>query len=332
MTKNLIALMVLLTLSANTFAQTKKADTVIVELAKTSRIVLTIKDRSDLPTLYTYDYQALFKDILKKIEAKDSTIIPFSVRDSTTVVKTDDDDAEWPTYSNDNEDDDSDRYENKKDKSHYRKGTWQSFNFDLGTNNYLANGKFPDVDNANYSVRPWGSWYLGLNSTQKTRIHGKFFLEWGLGVSWYNFKFQNDAIVISKDDSGVTFTEDVRDIDTKKSKLTACFVNASLVPVIDFGGSRHKARFWDGNSGFRIGVGPYVGYRIDSYSKVVYKENGDLEKDRNHSNFYLNNLRYGARLQVGFRNTDLFFNYDINELFAENRGPKLNAFSFGVIF
>ena len=30
--------------------------------------------------------------------------------------------------------------------------------------------------------------------------------------------------------------------------------------------------------------------------------------------------------------TDLFFNYDLNELFAEGKGPKLNAFSFGVIF
>ena len=82
---------------------------------------------------------------------------------------------------------------------------------------------------------------------------------------------------------------------------------------------------------FRIGLGPYIGYRISSHSKLVYKDDG-REKEKDRDSFYLNNFRYGARLQIGYRSTDLFFNYDINELFEEGKGPKLNAFSFGVIF
>jgi hypothetical protein len=90
---------------------------------------------------------------------------------------------------------------------------------------------------------------------------------------------------------------------------------------------------WDGyGNSFRIGAGPYVGYRIASRSKLVYSEDGDVEKEKDRDSFYLNNLRYGARLQLGFRSTDLFFNYDLNELFVEGKGPKLNAFSFGIIF
>ena len=46
----------------------------------------------------------------------------------------------------------------------------------------------------------------------------------------------------------------------------------------------------------------------------------------------MNNLRYGLRLQFGFRDTDFFFNYDLNELFSAGKGPKVNAFSFGVSF
>ena len=89
---------------------------------------------------------------------------------------------------------------------------------------------------------------------------------------------------------------------------------------------------WDGNNNsFRIGLGPYIAYRISSHSKLVYNDGG-REKDKNTDNFYLNNFRYGMRLQLGYRSTDLFFNYDLNELFVEGRGPKLNAFSFGVIF
>ena len=90
--------------------------------------------------------------------------------------------------------------------------------------------------------------------------------------------------------------------------------------------------FFDGDhyESFRIGIGPYVGYRIDSYSKNVIEVDGEKHKDRNHENFYLDNFRYGLRLQIGFRDTDLFFNYDLNELFTAGKGPKLNAFSFGI--
>lgn len=310
-------------------AQPKKADTVVVELAKKSKMVLTIGDRADLPTLKTYDYAALFADIIRKLEAKDTTILPS--QPNTIVTETE---PEWPGYSNKEKDEDNDwSKENTKRKTkYYGKKTWQSFNIDFGTNNILENGSFPDDNNQLYAVRPWGSWYIGLNSTQRTRIAGKFFLEWGFGVSWYNFKFQNDGTVITKGNDNVAFGEIAADLSPVKSKLTVTYLNASLVPVIDFGSNRHKVRFWDSDEAFRIGVGPYVGYRIDSYAKNVYKENGDKERDRNRSNFYLNNLRYGARLQVGYRGTDLFFNYDLNELFADNRGPSLNAFSFGIIF
>jgi hypothetical protein len=139
-------------------------------------------------------------------------------------------------------------------------------------------------------------------------------------------------VKIIKDDLGIQFVEDMRDVNFKKSKLSASYVHASLVPIVDFGGHSRKSRFWDGyNNSFRIGLGPYVGYRISSHSKLVYKDDG-REKEKDNDSFYLNNFRYGLRLQLGYRSTDLFFNYDLNELFSEGKGPKLNAFSFGVVF
>jgi len=64
----------------------------------------------------------------------------------------------------------------------------------------------------------------------------------------------------------------------------------------------------------------------------VYSEGGDKKKEKHHDNYYLTNLRYGVRLQVGFDDVDFFFNYDINNMFADNKGPQLNAFSFGISF
>jgi hypothetical protein len=34
---------------------------------------------------------------------------------------------------------------------------------------------------------------------------------------------------------------------------------------------------------------------------------------------------------MSVRSLDVFFNYDLNDLFNEGRGPELNAFSFGII-
>jgi hypothetical protein len=310
-------------------AQTKNADTVIVPLANASKVIFIMNDRDDLKILRQYDFQALFADVLKRIESNDSTV----ARDTTLIVR----EVIRIDKDEDHQDHDHDGDGNCHHGHHWKRGrigrTWQSTNVDLGINNYLSNDQFPD-GNEPYAVRPWGSWYAAVNSIQRTRVSRNFFLEWGLGVSWYNFKFQKDNIVVTKDDVGVHFTEDIRGLDYVKSKLSATYLNASLVPLIDVGNHGRKSRMWDDDhsSNFRIGFGPYVGYRIGSKSKLVYEENGDNEKEKNKDNFYLNNLRYGARLQLGFRSTDFFFNYDMNDLFAEGRGPKLNAISFGVIF
>lgn len=304
----------------------QKTDTVVVELAKTSRVVFTIKDHADLAVLRQYDFQALFSDILNRIESKQA-ILPQDTPRVTTPSE--------PAEVNWDDDNDDDK-EWHRSRSYRSRRTRHSFNLDLGLNNYLQDGKFPDETNELYTVRPWGSWYVAITSVQHTPISGKLFLEWGLGMSWYTFKFENDNVVMSKDDNGVVFFEDLDPLKSySKSKLSMSFVSAYLIPMLDFGGYGDKTRFWDsGGSKFRIGLGPYAGYRIGSHSKVVYKEDDDKEKDKNKDNFYLENFRYGLRLQLGIRSTDLFFNYDLNELFTTSQpnNPKLNAFSFGIIF
>lgn len=297
-------------------------DTVVVNLTESSKVVLTVGDKDDIDVLRDYDFQQLFSDVLDSLEGK---TINTRAADSTK--------EETETYSwEDNDEDEYDEeYEWDDHKYERRWRTTQSFNFDLGTSNFLSDGKFPDSENAPYAVRPWGSWYVGLNSIQRTRVGRNFFVEWGLGVSWYNFKFQQDNMTMVKDDIGVTFTPDMRDADFRKSKLTVSYINASFIPVLDFSNRDSKPR-WDASRSFRIGAGPYIGYKIDSYTKLKYKINGSMEKDRNHDSFYIENIRYGWRLQIGYRSMDLFFNYDMNGLFTTGKGPDLNAFSFGVVF
>lgn len=347
-----VTMMLMAGISSLGFAQKEQADSVVIKVGESSKVIFTIH-KSDLETLKYYDFQALMNDMIKKLENKDGSAVDAP---SSTYLK---DDAaaaeeqqnktyEWPKDENDYDRNDNDEsewitYENNdrqyrstvRENSRYRgRRTSHSISFDLGTNNFLSDGKFPDSNNDLYTVKPFGSWYVGINSIQRTRLGGKFFLEWGVGVSWYNFKFEDDKTLVTKDNTGVVFSTDTRDLSFKKSKLTASYVNASFVPVIDFGGHRRKPMLFDSHSSnsFRIGAGPYVGYRIDSYTKQVYEDNNDKKRERNHDNFYLDNIRYGARLQLGFQDVDFFFNYDMNELFTAGKGPALNAFSFGITF
>jgi len=220
------------------------------------------------------------------------------------------------------------------DEKKIRRRTYQSTHFDLGVSNYLSAGKFPDETNAPYTVVPSGSSYLAINNIYHTRLARRMFLEWGLGMSAHIFKFQNDSMRILKTATGVDFSADTAPFEYRKSKLLNYYLQASFVPVIDFGGNRRKPGIFDGEqaTSFRIGAGPYAGYRINSYSKRVYKEDGEKQRVRDHDNFFLNNFRYGIRLQIGYRETDLFFCYDLNSLFSPGKGPDLNAFSFGISF
>lgn len=323
----------LIALSVVGFSQTKPADTVVIKVGSGSKLILAVHNKKDLETMKQYDFQKLISDLIVKLEKEDTSThhkpsFEYLKTDSARLAEAKE------TVEAEKEDWGVDWSSNHKESRRFRKRTYHSMNFDLGTNNYITKNGFPDQDNSLYTVKPWGSWYVGINSVQRTRIANKFYLEWALGASWYNFKFQNAQTQMSKDDNSVIFQPDTRDADFKKSKLTASYLNASLVPMLDFGGNRHKPSFFDGYNAdsFRIGVGPYVGYRIDSYGKQVFKENDSERKPRKHDNFYLNNLRYGLRAQIGFEDVDLFFNYDLNELFAENKGPQLNAFSFGITF
>ncbi|MBL6448133.1 hypothetical protein JMN32_17575 [Fulvivirga sp. 29W222] len=323
----------------------EQTDSLIINVGK-SKIIFLVRDKQDLETLKGYDLNAILNQLSLKLENDSTGLVKeengqtTSVSDTTIVVdKTNLSDENITTQAEPDDEkgkDDNNNCEAKHEESRH------FFNIDIGTNNYVTDGKFPDENDELYTVRPFGSWYVGITSVNSTYVGGPLYLEWGPSITWYNFKFQNDRIRVIDGPNGTTFVEDTAlpDADFKKSKLTVAYANFSLVPMFSFGDSKrikkdiwfleNKKKWEELQAGFRIGIGGYAGYRIASYSKIVY-DDGGKEKDKDKDNFNLNNFRYGLRLQMGYRGTDLFFNYDMNELFSEGKGPKLNAFSFGII-
>lgn len=359
-------LAVVITLSATAYhgVAHPERDTVIIELNNNSKIVIVTKSKEDLVTLENYDINQMIQDLNAQLsdsvsymeiedgkayvnENEEVEIIDWKINDDEIRVKLGG--VEIGVDPDEVDDWDEDDWEDRRKVTYEADRvdrTTHHFNIDIGLNNWLEDGNFPD-GNAPYAIKSFGSWYVGLNSTNRTWVSGPLFLEWGLGVSWYNWKLEDTDYIIQEGSERIEFNLAPPEQNGRKSKLTASYVNVTVVPMFDFSRGRRKITKIESGGvrikrysrkGFRFGVGGYAGYRIGSHTKFKYRENGSTERDKERDNFFLENFRYGVRAQVGWKGVELFAAYDLNEVFNANRGPinansesaNLNAITFGV--
>ncbi|WP_421890787.1 hypothetical protein [Marinoscillum sp.] len=363
MKKLIFVMMALLLIIHPEKGKASTSDTVVIELNNRSKIVVYTEDRVALKDLEQYDLNKMIKDLnsalrsskIEKIELqddngkkylKDTTIIFGEGSSAKTKIKIGNmellvDADEWEDLDDEWDDDLPVRKYHYEEESIDR--TRHYFNIDFGLNNWMEGNSFPDENNEPYAVKPWGSWYFGLNSVNRTWISGPLFLDWGMGVSWYNWKMQEAATIIEKGDTNIEFNAAPASYSSIKSKLTAPYLNVTMVPMLDFAKGRRKVKNLERGSisfrtykkqGIRFGAGGYAGYRLGGSTKYVYTENNKKEKNKNSGNYYLSNFRYGIRAQVGYKGLDLFAMYDLNEVFASGRGPAgsqgMNAITFGI--
>jgi hypothetical protein len=299
---------------------TQAQDTITVELSSKAKIVIFTKDKEGLDLVRKLDLNQIIREVTNQLDtnqlAKTSEAKVYEYEFNTEKRTLD-----LRTESELNRPDTVIVRNNYQYRSQRRFRTF--WNVDLGFNNYLQNGKFPDESGQSYALSPIGSRYLGLGTYVRTRVGGQqspFSFQTGIEVNWYNFVFLNNTY-ISRTPTGVEFRDYQTDFQRglNKSKLTVTYLT---IPV------NLNVRFRDkfGRSTFKFGAGAYAGYRVDAYSKQKFERN----PERIRSNFYLSNWRYGLEAQAGYRNFLLFFRYDLNPLFVEGQGPDLNAFAFGI--
>jgi hypothetical protein len=222
---------------------------------------------------------------------------------------------------------------NQKDKNkdlYERKG----FNVYIGLNG-LA-GEMPQVTtmiypspylNSDPELKPLGSRFVSLDFSHAATIaRGKksaFKLGYGISFDWYNFMFDHNRVV-NKTPSATNFRPIFDaggdEVELKKNKLTVSYITLPIVPHVVF--SKQSAIRM-------IGLGGYVSYRLDSWTKTIEEKSDNLS--RIGSNFNLNQVRYGVKAELALRHVgELFFNYDLSPLFKKGLGPELTAFSFGI--
>lgn len=179
----------------------------------------------------------------------------------------------------------------------------------------------------NFTLDPLGSRYASIEISRfVTLSEGKksaFRLGYGLEIDWYNFRFDHNRIA-TKGPNNVQFTNITsstgKEVAMSKNKMSVSYLTLPIMPHFVF----------DKKSAVQmIAIGGYVSYRLDTWTKAIEEESGNLRKET--SNLYINPFRYGVRAEFALRHfPDLFFSYDLSPLFEPGKGPEMRGLAFGI--
>jgi hypothetical protein len=179
----------------------------------------------------------------------------------------------------------------------------------------------------NFTLDPLGSRYASLGISRfVTLSEGKksaFRLGYGLEIDWYNFRFDHNRIA-TKGPNGVQFntitSSTGKEIVMSKNKMSVSYLTLPIMPHFSF----------DKKSAVQmVAIGGYVSYRIDTWTKAVEEESGNLRKET--TNLYVNPFRYGLRAEFALRHfPDLFFSYDLSPLFESGKSQEMRGLAFGI--
>jgi hypothetical protein len=114
----------------------------------------------------------------------------------------------------------------------------------------------------------------------------------------------------------------------QKTKLATSTFTVPL--MVQFKFREKDAHTGHSRAGFTIGAGGFVGYRLGSWTKLKYFEEGNTYKDKNYGSYNLTDWQYGLQGVIGYRSLQFFAKYNLNELFREGQGPQAQTVSFGL--
>lgn len=204
-------------------------------------------------------------------------------------------------------------------------GSWSGFS--MGLSNYM-NKDFSLSRNATdefMDLNTGKSWNMNLNFAQYSinLINNKFGLVTGLGLEWNYYRFDNNN-TIQKDADGVIITDTTSysGFSIDKSKLSTTYATVPL--LLEWHSSSNQDR------GVVIAAGVIGGVKLGSNTKIVYKENGDTNKDKKRDDYNLSPFKYGVTARIGVGDWLVYGTYYLTSLFEKDKGPELYPFSIGI--
>lgn len=197
----------------------------------------------------------------------------------------------------------------------------------------------------NFSVGLWGTRTLNVYYQYELRIlKSKFSFVPGIGLSLERFKFREGQILAFPRVDNV-FANPVANRDSieifpltehqtpgfKKSQLITNYIDVPLE-------LRYTLNPDDPARSLKISVGARVGYLYDAFTKIKYRQDGEIHQVKDKQNFNLTRFRYGVFGKIGFGSFSFFGYYNLTPLFKENEGlysqgkyfNDMNTFTAGI--
>ena len=179
---------------------------------------------------------------------------------------------------------------------------------------------FQSLSPAVYPTRLLASRFWSVGGQYRRLLLPKQNISVGLGLelAWNNLGWQGDDF-LSKNQDSVSFVN-INAEKVHKNKLG--ILNLS-VPIIFY-------KVFEKN--WRIGLGAYTDWRLQSSSRVAYTMNNENINTKNFSDFHLQSMRYGLQVEIKYKFLRIFSKYDINSLFKPEKAEKTNIWTFGIGF
>ncbi|GAB3636097.1 hypothetical protein GCM10027422_16870 [Hymenobacter arcticus] len=202
-----------------------------------------------------------------------------------------------------------------------RKSSSTDFVFDLGLNaltNLSSGPGRPDL-------RTLGSRYVNLGFDFKQRLGGRrspLYLIFGPEFAFNNYMLEGNSKWVNI--NGITsVVNETNGRQYQKTKLATSTFTVPLMFQLNLHDQHHR-------TSLRLGAGGFVGYRLNSWTKLKYFEDGNTRKDKDYGNYGLNDWQYGLQGVLGYKSVTFFAKYNLNNLFRDGQGPQAQTVSFGV--
>ena len=277
---------------------------------------------------------------VKVIEDEGKTVVQIGKNNAVTVEENNDTtriklgskgitviEGENGTKINMNELEEENKEQGDKEKDHdgHKKFKPHWAGFQMGLNNFV-NSDFSmsrSGEDAFMDLNTSRSWNYNINFLEYGLGLGtdKLGLVTGLGLELSNYHFDQENTITKNPNGEITGVFLPSTVSIIKSKLQTTYLTAPLLL---------EGQIPAGKKRIHISAGVIGGLKLGSKTKVVYRENGDKQKDLTRDDFNISPLRYGLAFRIGYRGLNVYANYYLTPLFETSKGPELYPFAIGL--
>lgn len=208
------------------------------------------------------------------------------------------------------------------------KRTTSQFVFATGINNLVTSSKY-----ANSDFKYLDSHFYELGATFNFRLLNEtnlLHLKYGVSVMYNNLRpTQNRIFVIDGDKTNLVNST----LPLSYSRFKNVYLVAPLHLEFDFTKKlvRSDESYFRSHKSYRIGLGGYIGARVKTKQFQEYSVEDQKYTIKQKGDFNANDFIYGVSSYIGYKQTSLYFKYDLNPVFEDNN-VKQNNVSLGVRF